>query len=93
MATHTRASAQSIPHPNHVYFQSVEAGKSAARDWFRDTPTTLATYLDVARMSYVWDVIDASEAGTVPLAASLDGFTRGFERGVAEQIAGGARHD
>lgn len=93
MAIYTRAFAQNLPFPEHVYLASVEAGISAARDWFRDIPTSLANYLDFARMAYVWDVIDSSELGTVSLAASLDGFTHGFERGVAEVIAEGASHD
>ena len=92
MATLTRASAQIIPFPEHVYFVSVEAGISAARDWWRDTPTSLAKYLECARTAYVWDVIDSSEPGMVLLAASLDGFSHGFERGVAEIIAGGHRN-
>lgn len=80
-----------VTHPAQAYHVAVEAGISAARDWFRDTPTTLAAFRDSARMAHCWDVIDASEPSTVPLAASLDGFTHGFERGIAE-IIGGARH-
>lgn len=91
MASHPRAFAQPIPFPEH-FERSFHFGATCAAAWFRDPTTSMARFRDTMRSWHVDRVIFSHEPGRIPMADAFDGFTAGFERGVAEQIAGGVRH-
>ncbi|WP_167731873.1 hypothetical protein [Kerstersia gyiorum] len=89
-----RASALARPEqtlPIPAYQAAVAAGINAALAWFRHPVLSAGDYRNQKRIAYIWHVIDAHRPGHTPLTAALDGFTEGFNRGLAQAIAGGAR--
>lgn len=88
MATPSLVLSKSLPYPQDAYLAAVAAGIAAARAWFAQPHQSLATCRDIQRAEYVGHVIDSHEPGLIPFTASVDGFTAGFERGVANIIAG-----
>lgn len=81
-----------IPYPRPAYYAAIEAGIASAHAWLADPKQSLSDHRGYARVEYIGTVIDASEPGHVPLTAAIDGFDDGFSRGIAQIIAGGARH-
>lgn len=94
MATSARARSR-IPYPHSAYHAAVAAGIASARSWFAGKPPrySLGEYLDEERYAYCDLVIGIHEPGRIPLAAGLEGFADGFNRGLEQIIAGGASHD
>lgn len=76
---------------NHVQHTDIAlahtAGKAAAEKWLATVPISMGQFRDEAVASFENYVADQPDT-----PARLGAWHKGFERGIAEAIAGGNRH-